>query len=448
VKALKIFTAFGLIISLAVLIIIGICLLVAAAIALARGGIGSGGGGNGHGGRNHPLMHKLRYLFFQLRQILWLYAICGSAVDGQQDPFMREIAGDIAMTMSIFCGNPMHPFFWFRLGSMRTRWARIRNSRGWGDNYWNDDMMNGIAMMRQGSWGQHEEFNLRTNQIVCEQQQQQRGLLSIAVEFLFGPNDTRNSPMSTKELDKWKFRASVIISLSSKSPGSGVSLRGLLPFVDHPPVSANDASAIHETLRIVTYFNGKPADGNLRNKVQSTGIDATFCFPELVAESDSRVPLNLGWSDFAPPSMLDDSSIRPSSILYKEDDEYIFDSSVDNATADIPTYLYEKPFVLTELTRQQFGQCVLLGLLNLTGILWALSAMKPGGLLSMPMTGTSVSGNSQLLAIASMFVLKLLHVLRFYSAFFFALPFCRLLVVIVRNYYVQIRNKLRSNYVQ
>ena len=96
----------------------------------------------------------------------------------------------------------------------------------------NDDMMSGVAMMREGSWGQNEEFNRRTNQIVCEQQQQQRGLLSIAVEFLFGPNDTRNSPMSTKELDKWKFRASVIISLSSKSPGSGVSLRDLLPFVD------------------------------------------------------------------------------------------------------------------------------------------------------------------------------------------------------------------------
>jgi hypothetical protein len=65
VKAVKIFTAFGLVISLAVLIIAGICLLVAAVVAMARGGGGGEGGGRG----NQHLMRKLRYLFFQLRQV-------------------------------------------------------------------------------------------------------------------------------------------------------------------------------------------------------------------------------------------------------------------------------------------------------------------------------------------------------------------------------------------
>ena len=105
-KALKVFTAFGLVISLAVLIVAAICVLVAALIAMARGG-------NGH--HRNGLMHRVRYLFLQLRSILWLYAICGSAVDGNQDPFLREVAGDAALMLSLFCGNPMHPFFWVSL---------------------------------------------------------------------------------------------------------------------------------------------------------------------------------------------------------------------------------------------------------------------------------------------------------------------------------------------
>ena len=64
VKALKVFTAFGLVISLAVLIVAAICVLVAALVAMARGG-------NGH--HRNGLMHRVRYLFLQLRSILWLY---------------------------------------------------------------------------------------------------------------------------------------------------------------------------------------------------------------------------------------------------------------------------------------------------------------------------------------------------------------------------------------
>ena len=103
VRALKVFAAFGLVISLSVLIVAAICVLVAALVAMARGG-----GGHHRSG----LMGRVRYLALQLRSILWLYAICGSAVDGNQDPFMREVAGDAALALSLFCGNPMHPFFW------------------------------------------------------------------------------------------------------------------------------------------------------------------------------------------------------------------------------------------------------------------------------------------------------------------------------------------------
>ena len=450
IKAVKVFTAFGLIISLAVLIIAGICLLVAAVIALARGGHGNGGGGH----RNHPLMHRLRYLFFQLRQILWLYAICGS--NGQNgDPFMREVAGDLAFMMSMFCGNPMHPFFWFRVGGMRQRWARVRRTRGWGNT--DGSNMDGIVMIRRGTWGDDNDDN--NNSALHNQrssssfnsEQQQRGLLSIAVEFLFGPSDDSSSSTgtssnlpSTKELQKWKYRVSVIITLStSSSEGSGISLRELLPYVDLPPASAEDPAAIRETLKIVSYFNGRPVAAS--SSEANSGIDARFCFPEIIAEMDCQKLLSMGSSEFAPPTFESESNI--SSILYKEE-VHDFGSSPDNTSNDMASeYLYERPFVLTELSRQQFGQCVMLGLLNFVGIVWIHSALMPGGLLQLPLSASS-SRSKPLLAFASMLVLKMFKILSFYSKVFLLLPLCRLVIVLIRNYLVERRNKRRLNFVR
>lgn len=433
VKATKIIMAFGLIISLAILIIAGICLLVAAVIALARGG-----GGGGH--RNHPLMHRLRYLFFQLRQILWIYAICGSAIDGQQDPFMREIAGDLAFAMSICCGNPMHPFFWFRIGGMRRRWARVRQSRGWGGSY-DDGNMDGIAMMRRGSWGDDNEDSLHHRRsssptsFNSSSDQQQRGLLSIAVEFLFGdspgPGGSKLLSSSSREREKWKFRATVIMTLSSASPGEGIPLRDLLPFVDNPPMSAEEPSALREALRIVTYFNGKPADCKSETARDSKGMAARFYFPELVAEMDCQKLVTLGSSVFAPPT-----GDNMSTILYVEDGGRNFGAS-GNASTDIPDYLYEQPLFLTELSREQFGQCTLLGLLNLVGVFWIKNAMLPGALLELPTTG-----------FASMLIFKLFSILQFYACMFFLLPLGRLVIVLIRNHLADKRNKRRLSFVR
>ena len=477
VKAVKVFTAFGLIVSLAVLIVAAICLLVAAVIALARGG--QGGGGN-H--RNHPLMHRLRYLFFQLRSILWLYAVCGSSIDSNADPFLRECAGDVAFAMSMFCGNPMHPFFWFRVGGMRRRWARARRTRGWGGggNYGGSGG-DGIAMMRRGTWGDDDDDDgpsqRNNNRSFDSSGQEQRGLLSIAVEFLFGPNndttapdgndDNNNSPPA-RELEKWKFRASIIMTLSAKSQNDGVSLRDLLPFVDNPPAAAEDPSAMREALRIVTYFNGRPIDvvgkeatsgsggGGGASDVYS-GMDARFCFPEIVAEMDCQKLIALGSSEFAPPAFVNNEnrSNNIASILYKEE-EYDFGSS-SNASDDIPDYLYERPFVLTELSRQQFGRCATLGFLNFVGLIIVQSAVMPGGLLELPVDAGTVggrprssrrSGSASLIALASVLVLKLLHVLRFYAGLFFMLPVLRLVIVLIRNYGVDKRNQRRLNFVR
>ena len=446
VKATKIFTAFGLIISLAVVIIAGICVLVAAVIAMARGGHGGGG----H--RNHPLMHRVRFLFFELRQILWLYAICGGSMGGnQQDPFLREVAGDIAMMMSVCCGNPMHIFFWMRLGRMSRRWGRGGEvARRWGGSTYNNDL-DGVAMVRRGTWGDESDTQRSTSQ---SQSFEQRGLLSIAVEFLFGPSeDSEMSSVSRRDLERWKFRASILIALSSSSGGNGISLLELLPYVDNPPQSADDASAVSEAMKIVTYFNGKPVDCD-----SGSIMEARFCFPELMAEMNhdisaaSQKVFSLGSSEFAP------SGKSMSSILYKEDGDTSY--SVTSSSPDgIPLYLYERPFVLTQLSRQQFGQCVLLGLLNFFGVIWIQNAISPGGLLQLPVitagasSATSSSkrrrrkGNDTLIAATSFMILGLFKILRFYAGLFFALPLFRLVIISLRNYFVQRRNERRQKFI-
>mmetsp|Transcript_7754 Transcript_7754/g.11753 ORF Transcript_7754/g.11753 Transcript_7754/m.11753 type:complete len:580 (+) Transcript_7754:72-1811(+) len=452
VKATKIFTAFGLIISLAVLIIAGICLLVAAVIAMARGGHGGGGG---H--RNHPLMHRVRFLFFELRQILWLYAICGGSMGGNQDPFLREVAGDMAMMMSVCCGNPMHIFFWMRMGRMSRRWRPGGEvARRWGGSTYNNDM-DGIAMMRRGTWGDDNDTQ-QSQSTSLNRTNEQRGLLSIAVEFLFGPSDNEGgntSNTSRRDLERWKFRASIIIALSSSSGGNGVSLRELLPYVDNPPKSADDASAMSEAMKIVTYFNGKPVDSDSGS---GNCMEARFCFPELMAEMNHDINataqklFSLGSSEFAG------SSSDMSSILYKEDEDTSY--SITSSSSDgTPLYLYEPFFVLTELSRQQFGQCVFLGLLNFVGVVWIQNALSPGGLLQLPVAAaaaTAVSGSSRqrkrqgsdtLIVAASFLILGLFKILRFYAGLFFAIPLSRLVIILLRNYGVQRRNERRQQFI-
>uniref|UniRef100_A0A7S2LYC4 Uncharacterized protein n=1 Tax=Skeletonema marinoi TaxID=267567 RepID=A0A7S2LYC4_9STRA len=453
VKATKIFTAFGLIISLAVLIIAGICLLVAAVIAMARGGHGGGGG---H--RNHPLMHRVRFLFFELRQILWLYAICGGSMGGHQDPFLREVAGDMAMMMSVCCGNPMHIFFWMRMGRMSRRWRPGGEvARRWGGSTYNNDM-DGIAMMRRGTWGDDNDTQ-QSQSTSLNRTNEQRGLLSIAVEFLFGPSDDEGGNASTtsrRDLERWKFRASIIIALSSSSGGNGVSLRELLPYVDNPPKSADDASAVSEAMKIVTYFNGKPVDCDSGS---GNCMEARFCFPELMAEMNHDINataqklFSLGSSEFAG------SSSDISSILYKEDEDTSY--SITSSSSDgTPLYLYERTFVLTGLSKEQFGQCVFLGLLNFVGVVWIQNALSPGGLLQLPVaaavTATAASGSSRrrkspgsdtLIVAASFLILGLFKILRFYAGLFFAIPLSRLVIILLRNYGVQRRNERRQQFI-
>ena len=470
VKAVKIFTAFGLIISLAVLMIAGICLLVAAVVAMARGG---GQRGNQH----QVLMQKLRFLLLQLRQILWLYAICGGG--SQDDPFMREVAGDLALMLSCCVGNPMHMWFWMRMGGRRRRGGGLfglSQRRGWRMGNWRGDTDNntdedGVAMIQRGSWGNDQNNPQRSDSSASfdsQSSQQQRGLLSVAVEFLFGPNESANNSinrqgsLSPEELEKWKFRAAIIMSLSAASEGKGVSLRELLPYTDNPPASTNDASALRETMKIITYFNGKPADTT--SSEATGGIDACFHFPEIMAEMEtgiydvSQKIMSLSSSDFAaPPNM--DSKHSITKLLYKSDD----DEGVISPSGGIPQYMYEKPKFLTHLSRKQFSQCLFLGALNLIGIISVQSALLPGGLFDLSIAAamaTDADSNGATssrrrrrhsqdvwIAFGSVVVLKLLTVLRFYAFVFFLLPLIRLAILMVTNYLVDRRNQRRLGFI-
>jgi hypothetical protein len=375
---------------------------------------------------------------------------------GNQDPFLREVAGDLAVMMSVCCGNPMHIFFWMRLGRMSTRWGRGGEvARRWGGSTYNNDL-DGIAMMRRRTWGDDND-----NQTSSDQSNEQRGLLSIAVEFLFGPSDDEDgnttSATSRRDLERWKYRASIIIALSSSSGGNGVSLRELLPYVDSPPKSADDASALSEVMKIVTYFNGKPVDCD---NGSSDCMEARFCFPELMAEMNHDINattqklFSLGSSEFAPSS----SDIYVS-VLYNEDDADSSSSTISSSSGGIPLYLYERPFVLTELSRQQFGQCVLLGLLNYFGVIWIQNALSPGGLLQLPVVAAAVTsasgssrrrkrqGNDAFIAAASFLVLGLFKILRFYAGLFFLIPLTRLAIILLRNYGVRRRNERRQQFI-
>ena len=337
-RGLQILTAFGLILSLLILSVAAVLAILAALLASHQ---------NRHA-RSHLTVH-LHSLFRSTRQILWLYALFGEEA-GVGDPFLRELAYDTSLMCSICCGSPFSIWYWWR--------ARQLRRRGWG--------------LRRVDWSTWQSDRGDSPQ---------RGLLSIAVEFLFGPSHDRD------ESNKWKRRAAYL----SQQP-KGVFLRELTPFVDHPPVQLVDASS--ETLPIVVYFGGKP-------------LGDKFVFPELVSESAVYVSKD-------DENGMEDGSWW--SILYAEDR-----SSHSRSTATTVSYWKEPMLRLTRLSRLHFLQCAGLGLLNLIGVLWLPQAPLPRFVMTF-----------------------LLPVLTFYAGLFWCLVLGRYGVILLRNAWRKSRNQRRA----
>ena len=424
IKIIKVVVAFGLIISLAILLLGGICATVALIIGLSRGG------GGGMGGRhNQRLMNQVRSMFFTFRQLLWCYAIFGQGLDQGQDPFLREIAHTLALGLGVLMGSPRSIWFWMNARHLRDR-QRQRRRRGWHDRTEGNSSSAG-TVLNQGTWG-HDLQETRTQKSsLYDQDVGQRGILSIAVEFLFGPTPFQPGP---SEFDKWKIREMAIVSLSSSSSQSeadGIILTQLLPYTNYPPPTksfgdgslllSTDAGGRSECLNIVSHFNGVPTCTRTGAKVQRDSSNAHFVFPELISEAvsgnvDVRLPIN------------NEQEEDPSwgSFLFVSDNHLL---SERNFT--IPTYLMEQRHVLTKLSRKQFGQCCILNILNYIGILMLWKSIEKGGILEIK--------NVALFGAAS----TVLSMLKFYARLFFTVPFSRAVVILVLNFRVTKRNEKR-----
>lgn len=404
-RVLQIVTAFGLILSLLILCVAAIAGLVAAMIALSR---------SGNSGRNESqrMMHQIRSLFFTIRQLLWCFALFGPD-DGGEGSFYREIAYDASLCFSVICGSPTNIFYWIRMNQLSRR--RQRAIRGWGcrpvviteDAYG----VEGVSFVRRGDTGQNQPVL----NVPVEVPAEHRGLLSVAVEFLFGPIPFQPGP--TDE-ERWKMRAAYIVSYLSTH--SGVSLQRLCLYADYPPKSVTDLAHISEQgLAIVAHFNGVPTQSlNSKTSLQN----ATFAFPELLTESE----LASQYSDFSTEGH---DGVGLLSILYRKDPVR------RSGRGELPDYLKESLFRLTSLPSNLFWQCLLLGSLNLVGVFMLQQSIDRGGTLEVDEQTTNG------------YIMKRLTipVLRFYAILFFVLPCTRLAVILHLNSRRRKRNTRRAS---
>jgi hypothetical protein len=391
-KVLKIVTAFGLILSLLIVTIAGMIGLVAAVVAMSRGG-------NDH--QRNQLLRRIRDVFFSMRQFLWCYAMFGHHVEGQ-DPFLSEIAYDISLMTSVCCGNPSSIWFWWRADQLSRR--RRYMGRSWGrlvDQ--TPTAIEGVADRRERRWDMQSDDQ-------APSPSQHRGLLSMAVEFLFGPVPFAPGPF---EADKWRLRAAIIMELSTKK--GYVTLAELSPYVDDPPASLGEEDKLKVGgLAAVTHFHGIP-------KKLDTKEEPQFIFPELMAESTYA-------TDYNEEPDSDDGTWQ--ALLY------VPDVAVWSPPTNLPTSLQERRYRLTMLGSKQFASCVSVGLLNLIGVWWLALSLGPRGVLSDFMHNA---------AAVSAIRHTLVPVLQFYSVLFFALPIGRLCMISAFNAVRKGRNLKRAD---
>lgn len=394
IKVLKIVTAFGLILSLLIVTVAGMIGLVAALVAMSRAG------NNDH--HRNQLMRRMRDMFYSMRQLMWCYAMFGHHLEGQ-DPVLSELAYDVSLITSICCGNPTSIWFWFRAQQLSRR--RSYMSRSWGRLVQSDPASSGDSAMRLQ--GDNEEELPSSS---CRETSEHRGLLSLAVEFLFGPVPFAPGPTG---LEKWKLRAAAIVEQSAKD--GSVTLVSLSPYVDDPPDSLTDRVKIQASgLAIVAHFHGIP---------KRTDDDKQhFMFPELLAEGTHS-------TNYEQEADSDDGSWR--TLLY------VPDMFLWSPTDRIPSSLQERRYRLTMLGSKQFLSCVTIGSLNLIGVWWLALSLHPGGVLNDFIRNAAAVNALQR---------SIIPILQFYSVLFFILPAGRLAVICGFNAKREARNRKRADF--
>jgi hypothetical protein len=467
VKILKIVTAFGLILSLLIVSVAAVISLIGAIVALTRV----------DGGHRHRslLMHQIRSIVFTMREILWLYAVFGPATDdignsssggGGGDPFFKEVAYDLFLFFSICCGNPGSIFYWIRANQWRSRRRQqqqqrrglmFQNSSSRRRDTFASDIPGVTLISNNNRWDDDDDGENTTAMLSSSsphQHQQQRGFLSVVVEFLFGPTPFAPGPTSQQI---GLLRATVLSKLSfEQSPA--ITLEQLAPYVDHPPTTLDDVPTIvQQGLLIVSYFHGVPSP-NAKNSTMdisssssssSSPTKASFCFPELCAESAISLPRH--YSRRKKQQQQSDNGIGLLAMLYDVPDE---SSSSDRSNHraprptsssdheeedDVPSFLVEDLYRLTRLTPKQFYQCCGLGTLNLAGVVWLRLSFRSF------LSTTTMNKKPPLSWLVYAVDQILLPLLIFYALLFFALPLGRLVCVVIWNQYRVQRNRRRQS---
>jgi len=434
IKAIKVVTAFGLIISILLVSIAILTALLAAFVTFSRGG------GESRVIRTN-VSRKLKNLLTTIRQILFCYAMFGptsSENDTDQNHFFREAAHDTLLVMNICYTNPRSIFFWWRAFRIRHRWRR----RGWNHvpcgNFVNNSESDAedISLIS-------ENGKIPALANICRRQSQQRSLISSLVIFLFGPT----TPTGMSNADKWRLRSAVIINKISDNGGNlrPISLQELAPFADSPPSSLHDTfQVIAEGLSIVAHFNGVPyskfiAESGPTIQDQEQGrSNALFGFPELISESYLGVRhddpqmwgqnienKNQGWNIFFYRSDIPLTNGSASTATIRQ--------TCSKKTNTLPTYLYEQPKSFSSLSRNHFFFCLLVIMLNYFGVIWFSYSLESGEILE-----------QYLGSFGNFLKVGLIPVLWFYARLFVAIPTGRLIYVIMHNELSKRRNQKRK----
>ena len=127
------------------------------------------------------------------------------------------------------------------LNRRRRRWGQGWGSRHYGGGDYGEE--EGFSLVRQGDWGTESRSSTNTSSPALDEDGY-RGLLSVVVEFLFGPSSFWPGPT---EFERWKLRGLAVINISSSAnrwSGQGLSLEELSPYADSPPASLDDSAII------------------------------------------------------------------------------------------------------------------------------------------------------------------------------------------------------------
>ena len=464
-KTLQVVVAIGLLLSL---LIVGVAVLLSLLVALVA--LSRGDGSSNH--RRSLLLH-FRTFAYAIREMLWCYAVFGHSGDGQGgnggDPFLRQVAADVSLACSICFGSPWSVWYWIRMRQHMTHrrpyWSGPeilgRRRVSVNDNDGSERVSSTRRPRRGGAWGARDDDYAHDRVFPSDLgsddasalSSSSRGLLSVAVEFLFGPTPYTPGPTST---ERWKLRAMAILELLTGRPDGGggscrgVSLADLAPWADDPPHSLDDSHrVVQQGLQTVAHFHGIPNRTNLaspnddevssphqeQQQLLGPASQARFDFPELTAEGS----IEIAASDFLlfaqNGELANDPTLSWTRLLYSTSDTYEAQHRLMPVPAmSIPAHLREKHYRLTHLTPAQFGRCAALGLLNLLGVVWLGQALKRGGNLYSLVTDTAIGPA----------LVVVWPILMFYAVLFWALPLGRLALILFWNSRLRRRNWRRA----